>query len=211
MPKPWQPTGGSGAVTVLNASVLLNQRPQCAQLLGAIVVAWSNAEATLAWYYSTLVLGPTLQGVPQGQAHWITMHTFDMLFNFPQRLNMLVKAAELRNFDKDTIKEFRKRLHALQEAGSDRIIAAHGRWGIDDTLPNALVWTKTLAGVRDAMVYESNDFIQSLRAIEKASGELQSFFSVTLLPRLKQEAESLIAAIKTTQNIQSAVEGDLSL
>lgn len=188
MPTPWTKNVTSHQRSVLN-------RPACAKYLGAIVAAWSFAEVMLASYYAELICGAAVSGLPQPPGLWGARETFDLISNYRQRVNMIVAAAKRRHFDDSTIKELKKRLKALQDAGDERIIAAHGRWMVAKGAPHGLIWFKH-TGTTEGLLYELTDFENCLKAIEAATNELHSFFWTTMRPRLEVDTRNFIAQIK---------------
>ena len=158
----------------------------------------------LAHFYSQLLFGPTLDRVPISQGVWVSMETFDMINSFRQRRAMLIGAARRRGFDHDTIKAFNKQLVRLQGACDRRIVAAHGRWAISDDEPTGLVWTRTIGSTDAALVYEPADFEAALQEIVVASQESYFFFHADLLPKLKTDAQALIAQIRAGKDSPDA-------
>ena len=83
---------------------------------------------------------------------------------------------------------------------------AHGRWGVDQQYPNALIWLKTVGDAEGAMIYEEADFRRVLNRIESSSAELSRFFSDTILPRLKARAEAFVGHIVASQQGENSNE-----
>ncbi|HEV3156604.1 MAG TPA: hypothetical protein VGZ00_04595 [Candidatus Baltobacteraceae bacterium] len=167
-------------------------------LIGAIVVEWSDAESTLAWFYSMFICGPNIPGDPMHPGLWASMETFDMVSNFRQKRAMLLTAAKRRFLSKEVLDKFKVLLQALQDSGDARIAIAHGRWGLDDKqYPDSLVWTRGIGGIEDAKVYDEADFIAELDKITRASGNLSSFFNNEIFPILKASAEIHVKQIRS--------------
>lgn len=188
----------------------LLQRPRCAAFIGAIVAEWSMAESMLSTHYMQLLFGPTLSGVPVGQGAWIAMETFDTISSFSQRVTMLRVAAKRRNaFTPDEIKAYATALKRLQDAGDDRIIAAHGRWSLCDKLPDAVVWMKHAGSNDNAWIYDESILTALLQRIAQRSLELQMLFFNVFTPKLKVAAEALIGHIVAAHERKNTIQGVL--
>jgi len=100
------PQALQGQHQVVYSARCVLQRPRRAALIGAICAEWSMAESYLGTFYSELVVGPSLSGVPMGPGHYIASQTFDMASSFRQRAAMLKAAAKARHFDAATLADF---------------------------------------------------------------------------------------------------------
>lgn len=198
----------SGTGTVL-------KRPGCAALLGAIVAEWSGAESMLASHYAQLVVGAGYQSVPIHPGGWIAMESFDTIISFGQRTTMLMTAARRRGlFTEDELDELADALSKLQKASKNRVIAAHGRWYICDTIPDALVWMSGSGAIQDAYVYDEPCLTALLQKIGERSLSLQMLFFKTFTPKLVVATQTyvghLLAAKQREDGIDCAV-GDPAL
>jgi len=182
------------------------ERPALAALMGAIVAAWSSAESTLASYYSSLVTGVVLENVPMPPGGWAAMETFDLITNYDLRKRMLESAARRALFTEAEVQEFSKLLKKLNDAKDDRIVVAHGRWGIDVRYSDALVWMKTTGGLGGAWIYDEADFWNALERIERKSLALGQFFQGTFFPRLEASAKFHIEQIVASEQRKNADE-----
>ncbi|HET9096696.1 MAG TPA: hypothetical protein VFN37_08545 [Candidatus Baltobacteraceae bacterium] len=201
MPRPWKSDGNSG---VYGAS-LVEERPTCAAFLGEIVAQWSHAESLLAHMYAELVVGSLLIGVPQHPGNWIAMETFDLITNFGQRIEMLVKAAKSRRFDAATVDEYRTLLQKLQKANGARIHAAHGRWMIDKRYPTALVWLKNAGGISEALIYETSDFQEALHRVVDRVARLDHFWQMRIKPTLERATKFHIKYLRAMEDFEEPV------
>jgi hypothetical protein len=190
MPRPFN---REGPVTFHSRAVL--DRPECAKMLAAVVAGWSSAEAMLAWHYQMLCGEVDLAcdaGMGPGPAASVSGESFDLIPSMAQKVRILKAAVARRHFPESTVEEVEKLLRKLHKAGDERIVAAHGRWGICQNLPNELIWAKTYEGFDDMMIYEPKDFEAALDRIDKRAGAFASFFASSIVPKLKSDAEGVL-------------------
>ncbi len=108
---------------------------------------------------------------------------------------LLVAARRTHYFADDEIKAFDAALKKLQNAGDDRVIAAHGRWSLSDRYPDALIWMKRSGSNDDAWAYDEAALTELLQRIGQRSVELQKLFFETFTPKLKVAAKAYIGHI----------------
>lgn len=186
---------------------IISERPVCAQLIGQIVAEWSSAESYLAQIYARLLFGEFAFHNANEMGGFAAWATFDQITSVKQRVAMLKEAAERRFiFSKAQLKEFAALLKWLQAAGDNRVTAAHGRWGIADDLPQALIWTRTLPFVEKAMVYDEATFRDALNRILSAVQSLTAFFAKEMEPVLKASSHRFVLNITTRKNIPKPIE-----
>jgi hypothetical protein len=87
----------------------------------------------LAWHYQMLCGEVDLaceSGMGPGPAAAVPSESFDLIPSMPQKVRILKAAIARRHFSQAIVKHAGTLLKKLQEAGDERIVAAHGRWGI---------------------------------------------------------------------------------
>ena len=198
-PRPLKPNEGANLHWQVRSTL---ERPQCAALLGAICAEWSNAEGFLGELYGRLLFG-SFAGYPSDQLGGLAAYAaFDKVTSVRTRITMLNTAAAERGiFPEPVLKRFAALLKNLQNAGDNRITAAHGKWGVADDLTNALVWWKTVPFRREhALVYDEATLNEGLNSIGSAAIELRDFFTAEMKPVLEAGSERLARQIVSAEN-----------
>jgi hypothetical protein len=165
------------------------ERPECAKLLGAIVAEWSLLEASLAATYSFLACGPLPNGADSTTEHLIAIGSFESVITVTQKRAMLINAAERRGFAPEIIKQFSKLIREAQDAYEERARPAHGRWLLSDDFPDSVIYVRNAGKSEDALVYDLDDLHRILDSVSQAGYNLQRFYTVELLPKLKANAK----------------------
>jgi hypothetical protein len=76
---------------------------------------------------------------------------------------------------------------------------AHGRWGITEQHPDALIFSGNIRGsLTDSLVYKDSDFEANLAMIRSAREALYGYYLQSLLPTLKGDAEDYLAKLRAT-------------
>lgn len=173
------------------------ERPECIALVGAICAEWASAESRLANMYSLMLFERPPGEPPSQMGAWIALVTFDEINSVSTRLRLLKTAAKQTHlFDDATLTKFSKLLQKLQDAGGNRIVAAHGRWGVASDVPG-LVWTRSLPFLDEAEVYEKSDLEFALDKIAKAVTELWAFFHTQMRPLLEAQGKSFLELVRS--------------
>jgi hypothetical protein len=186
-----------GTQSVFGSRVIL-QRPQCAALIGAICAEWASAEASLAVYYAQLICGPISVRVSPYPGLIAALTAFDKLRSISTRIGMIKAAARGVELDHEIVETLGKKLKVLQNSGDSRIVAAHGRWGICDSLPDAVVWSEAIEFPTPLLVYDVPALEEMLEKICGATTDVFEFFQVSILPELETRAQDFITKIKAT-------------
>jgi hypothetical protein len=170
-------------------------RPQCAALIGAIAMAWSSVEQTLALYFSLFVNG---MGGWSGVEHTIALEAFDSVDSFRQKQELLLVAAR-RRFNGELVDELDRLLKKrIWKAGTRRNSIIHGRWFISDRYPDALIHVKRIGSdMSDAKIYGPRELTVILESINAAHGELDALFRAKLQPELEIAGKRFVASMKT--------------
>jgi hypothetical protein len=200
-----RPFKGEGSV--LWTSRVILERPECAKWLAAVVAGWSNAETLLAWQYQMLCseIKPACEsGMAPGPAASVAGEGFDLIIGSYQKHRIFMAALARRHLPSEVFKRAQTLLNKLRDAGDERIVAAHGRWGICPNLPNELVWARTSEGVDDMRVYGPKDFKIALDRIDRRAGKFAIFFGTEILPRLKSEAQGVVDRVVAAKNLKKA-------
>jgi len=111
---------------------------------------------------------------------------------------MIKTAARGVKLDKTIFEAFSKKLKVLQDSGDSRIVAAHGRWGISDALPESVVWSESIEFPAPMLVYDVPALEEMLDEICNAGRDLFEFFRVSILPTLEARTKDFVAQIKAT-------------
>ena|SRR5579863_3300484 len=159
------------------------QRPECAKLLGAIVVEMSLLEASLAIAYADIATWPNVK--PEGTLEqYIAIESFEAIASLSQKRAILINALRRRGIDKAVVDDYSGLLHQIQDLYSKRSKSAHGRWVVADTLPNSLIHIRNAARYSEAEVYDLADFEEILDEISTVGSRVQRFFFDVIRPSL---------------------------
>lgn len=180
MPKPFK-----GSV-VHSRARCVEERAECAKLIGSIAAEWSNLETIFANYFALFLFGfrdEEIQKEHGGER--IALDVIENTPSFQAKRTLLLNAAFARFGEDDAAcKKLQKELGRLDSVHRQRNNVVHGRWALSDDLPDALIWRGRISS-HDFLIYEPGDFQELLEKIMKAQEIINVHLRVEFHPKLK--------------------------
>jgi len=164
----------------------VEERPECAELIGSIAAEWSNLELIFAHYFAFFLFGFRDEQVQKNDGgERIAVDVVESTPSFQAKRTLLLNVAYARFGEDDAgCKKLKHELERLDSLHRQRNNVIHGRWSLCDDLPNALVWRGRISSHK-FLVYEPSDFQELLEKIMKAEEAVNVHLRTEFNPRLK--------------------------
>lgn len=178
-------------------------RPDCAKIIGAITVAWSNLESSLAVIYTTLCVG--LSGYMQREQA-VVMDAFDAVKSFSDKQEMLLLVASKR-LDQATYAELEGLLKKVWDAGQKRNKIVHRRWLVTDKLPDELIQVKRIPSLAEPKRYNVRMLTETFKSVKLRHTEMRNFYHSKVAPAAKLISDRLIQGVVGAEKLKHTRQG----
>jgi len=165
--------------------------------MASVVTDWAWIETLMMFYFAILVFRdqepqPSSADGKHSIGERIVKEAFESANSFPQKRHVFLEAVRLR-FGQSVSSRAKPVLHSLQDGYDLRNTVAHGRWSVDETLGNDLIYNRSVVDERP-MLYTPADFEAMRERMAAIANAFNAFCLSELMPEAKAAIDRLRAA-----------------